>query len=232
MRTQLGVVGALALAGALGLAGCAPATTAAAPSSTSTAPPSAVPTPAPAKPTLAQLVVSPDGLGYLVAGEPVRNEPAAAAIVSYDPTKCVNTDGGLTVGSPGAGAWLSDYPDGDTWAGRGAPFDVGPVASETDPISEIEIWSPELKTVKHLGVGSTPAQLTAAYGAALSLDSADNSDVYILRGASTQLLFEVAKPDSGLPAAEIGTVVWMRIVPIEDTGLHIANTDVAGPCAS
>jgi hypothetical protein len=45
------------------------------------------------------------------------------------------------------------------------------------------------------------------------------------------LLFEVAKPGAGLPLEETGTVVWMRIVPLGSSQLHIANTDVSGPCS-
>jgi hypothetical protein len=40
----------------------------------------------------------------------------------------------------------------------------------------------------------------------------------------------VAKAPAGLPTQETGTVVWMRIVPLGSTQLHIANTDAAGPC--
>lgn len=62
------------------------------------------------------------------------------------------------------------------------------------------------------------------------MDRADNSDVYVLKGSQSELLFEVAKTDSGLAADEIGTVVWIRVVPLGSTYLHIANTDAAGFC--
>ncbi|HMH57657.1 MAG TPA: hypothetical protein VK537_00610 [Galbitalea sp.] len=172
----------------------------------------------------------PDGLGYLVPGQPVPNEPAATEIVAFDPTNCVSP-GGVAAGSPGAGAWIPNYPDGASSLGIMQPFDVGPVDDASTPIYQVEIWSPELKTAKHIGVGSTVAQLTAAYGAELTVDRADNSDVYVLAGTGSELLFEVAKDASGLPAEWIGTVVWMRIVPLDMTYLHIANTDVAGPCS-
>jgi hypothetical protein len=183
------------------------------------------------KPTLSQLVVSADGLGGLVPGQPVPTLPATTAIVSYNPAKCVAVAEGVTAGSPGAGAWLPAYPKTLTWSGSGIPFDVGPVDAQSDPISEIEIWSPDLKTAKGVGDGSTVAQLTKAYGSALTVDAADNSDVYVLAGAKSELLFEVAKPGAGLPLEETGTVVWMRIVPLGSSQLHIANTDVSGPCS-
>jgi hypothetical protein len=219
------VVAAVALA----LTGCAPATTSADPTASSSVTPT--PSPAATKPTLAQLVVSSDGLGYLAPGQPVPTEPAATAIVTYDATKCVDAVSGVTAGSPGAGAWIPNYPDGDSSLGSGVPFDVGPVEDASTPIFESEIWSPELKTAENTGVGSTVAQLTAAYGSDLTVDRADNSDVYVLDGTTSKLLFEVAKDDSGMSAEQIGTVVWMRIVPTGDTSLHIANSDAAGPCS-
>jgi hypothetical protein len=214
---------------ALALTGCAPTVshTDAGSTPTRTSTPSAPPTAS--KPTLSQLVVTPDGLSYLSPGVAVHAEPAALAIMTYDPTNCVGEE--IAAGSPGAGAWVPAYPNSITWAGAGKPFDVGPVNAPTDPIHEVEIWSPSLKTAKGIGPGSTVAQLTAAYGATLTLDEADNSDVYVLPGTRSELLFEVAKAAAGLPAEETGTVVWMRIVPLDDAYLHIADTDATGPCS-
>jgi hypothetical protein len=235
MRRPLprGGIVVLALTAALALAGCASGsgvdngarTPSATPVPSATA---ALPT---GKPTLSQLVVSPNGLGYLVPGAAVPAKPVTTAIMTYNPTKCVAPAEGVTAGSPGAGAWLPAYPNGLTWSGSGVPFDVGPVAASTDAIAQIEIWSPDLKTARGIGAGSTVAQLKHAYGASLTLDSAPNSDVYVLTGTSSKLLFEVAKTAAGLPVEETGTVVWMRIVPLADTTLHIADTDATGPCA-
>jgi hypothetical protein len=222
-------MGAIAIVTALGLVGCAPAAHSARPTASPSSTPS--PTTGPSRPSLSKLVVTPDGLGYLVPGTAVPSEPAATAIVKYNATKCVDEASGIAAGSPGAGAWVPAYPDGVTWSGAGIPFDVGAVTGATDPIAQVEIWSPELKTAKGVGAGSTTAELTAAYGSSLSLDSAENSDVYVLTGAHSELLFEVAKAAAGLPVEETGTVVWMRIVPLGTTQLHIANTDVSGACS-
>jgi hypothetical protein len=231
--TRAGVV-TLVVADAVALAGCTSSGHTghgAGPTSAGTPAPSVTPALPTGKPALSQLVVSPDGLGYLVPGAAVPTKPAATAIMNYNPTKCVAPAEGVTVGSPGAGAWVPAYPNGLTWSGSGAPFDVGPVGASTDAIAQIEIWSPNLKTAKGIGAGSTVAQRKSAYGASLTLDSAPNGDVYILRGTHSKLLFEVAKAPAGLPVEETATVVWMRIVPLAATTLHIADTDATGPCA-
>jgi hypothetical protein len=223
---------ALGIGGALALAGCSPVSqhSAAGSTSGSTESPRATASQAPTKPALTQLVVTPDGLGDLVPGAPVPLDSPSTAIMKFDATKCVSADEGIAAGSPGAGAWLPAYSNSLTYAGSGMPFDVGPVSAQSDPIRQIAIWSPELKTAKHVGVGSSATQVKAAYGSALTVDSADNSDVYVLKGSHSELLFEVAKAGAGLPIEETGTVVWMHIVPIGSTPLHYANSDAAGVC--
>jgi hypothetical protein len=237
MSSSLLRLGALAVGATLALliAGCAstdggPRSTPSASAQSSSALSS--PAATASEPSLSSLVASPDGLGYLAPGVAVPAVPGATAILDFDPTKCVTASSGLAAGSPGAGAWVPRYPDALTYAGSGIPFDVGAVGSRTDPIALIEIWSPEITTAKGVGDGSTPAQLEAAYGSALTVDHADNSDVYVLSGARAKLLFEVAKAGAGLPVEETGTVVWMRIVPLGDTQLHIANSDASGVCGS
>jgi hypothetical protein len=223
-------LGAIAIVTLVALAGCTSDTHGGAGSSSKPTPSSTAAL-STGKPLLSQLVVSTNGLGNLAPGQVVPAEPAAKAIVVYNPTKCVAAAEGIVAGSPGAGAWLPTYPKGLNWSGSGFPFDVGPVTGPTEPISEIEIWSPDLKTAKGIGAGSTVAQLKAAYGSSLTRDVAVNSDVYVLTGAHSKLLFEVAKKAAGLPVEETGTVVWMRIVPLAQTQLHIADTDSAGPCS-
>jgi hypothetical protein len=222
---------AVGIAAALALTGCAVGTHSDPNSpakSTSGTRPTASPTPT--KPPLSQIVASPDGLGDLVLGAPVPSDSPATAIMSFDATKCVSAEEGIVAGSPGAGAWLPAYPNSLTYAGSGLPFDVGPVSAQTDPIGQIAIWSPQIKTARGVGVGSTSAALKAAYGSALTVDAADNSDVYVLPGAHSELLFEVAKAGAGLPVEETGTVVWMHVVPLGDTQVHYANSDATGVC--
>ena len=148
--TRAGAV-ALAAAAVVALAGCtAPTGT----DGSSPTPTAASPT---GKPTLSQLVASPDGLGYLSVGSPVPNRPSGTAIVRYNATKCTSKAEGVTATSPGAGAWVPTYPTSLIWSGSGLPFDVGATRASTDPIGVIEIWTPEIKTAKGVGAGSTPA---------------------------------------------------------------------------
>jgi hypothetical protein len=186
------------------------------------------------KPTLDQLVVSPEGLGELHVGSAVPTEPDALALVLYNATHCADLGLGMGPGTPGAGAWMPTYPDGPGTLGSMQPFDIGPSAARDSAIAAIDVWSPVLHTAAGIHVGATVAQLHAAYGSALTVNHAVNSDVYVLAGAHGKLLFETANHDASDPtnwtAAQVNTVVWMRVVPLAETQLHIANTDGAGPC--
>jgi hypothetical protein len=68
------------------------------------------------------------------------------------------------------------------------------------------------------------------YGSALTVDSAENSDVYVLHGTQGQLMFEVLKGPDNAGEPE-GVVVWMQVIPLDIAPFHIANTDAAGPCS-
>ncbi len=56
----------------------------------------------------------------------------------------------------------------------------------------------------------------------------------MLHGAHSELLFETANHDASDPTnwtpVQVDTVVWMRVVALTETQLHIANTDGVGPC--
>jgi hypothetical protein len=179
-------------------------------------------------------VVSVDGLGELHVGSPVPAEPDALALLHYDASHCSDQGLGTGPGTPGAGAWLPTYPDGPSTLGTLQPFDVGPSNTHDSAIALVEVWSPLIHTATGIHVGSTVAQLHAAYGSALTVNHAPNSDVYVLRGAHSELLFETANHDASNPtnwtASQVNTVIWMRVVPLTETQLHIANTDGAGPC--
>jgi hypothetical protein len=180
-------------------------------------------------------VVTVEGVGELHVGSLVPTEPDALALVLYNATHCSDLGLGAGPGTPGAGAWMPTYPDGPTTLGTQQPFDVGPSASRDSAIAAVDVWSPVLHTITGIHVGSTIAQVRAAYGSAVTVNHASNSDVYVLPGTHSKLLFETANYDASDPtnwtAAQVNTVVWMRVVPTAETQLHIANTDGSGPCS-
>jgi len=217
--------------GVLVLSGCTRVDHSAEPRHSAAPSASASPSTTSTKPTLSHLVVSPNGLGDLVPGQPVPADSPATAVMTWDATKCVDAAAGITPGSPGAGAWLAAYPDAANFDGASwPPFDITPTQARTDPTMDIQIWSPELKTAQHIGVGSSLIQLQSAYGTSLTVDSADNSDVYTLRGMRGQLMFEFLKGPDNVGEPE-GVVAWMQIIPLSVAPFHIANSDGAGPCS-
>ena len=64
------------------------------------------PTPEPTKPALSELVLTTEGLGDLVVGEPAPDTDPELALVEWDPVNCVVEGSGLSEGDPGAGSWV------------------------------------------------------------------------------------------------------------------------------
>jgi hypothetical protein len=198
---------------ALSLAGCAPAAVSALPSSTglpsAVATPTPTATPAPTRPELGELTLSPDGLGPLVVGAVVPDQPSDVAVVSWDQAACA-----------GGGEWVANYPSGPVTGGTDAPFSF-PSAKKTDPIGFMTVWSSEIKTGSGVGVGSTVAELQAAYPDLNAPIHAEASDLYVVTGSTGELVFEVAtRVPANFPVwtkSAIGTVVWVQIQPAGKT---------------
>jgi hypothetical protein len=90
----------------------------------------------------------------MAIGAPVPDVSASTAIVTWDATKC---------GS--GGAWLANYPVGPIGPGgdpTGSPFYFA-VAHRGDPLTYINVRSTQIKTSAGISIGSTVAQLGAAY---------------------------------------------------------------------
>jgi hypothetical protein len=229
-----GIAVSVGLLAVLALAGCAPAvaTPTAAPTVAQT--PSATPTPVatPTQPTLAQLVVSPDGIGPLLINEPVPSESGPTAVVTWDANKC-------TANSPDSyrGAWLANYPETGELEISNSDRAVFTFESEQkdSPITFIAVWSNELKTANGVGIGSTSAQLTAAYGSALTVTHGQTSDLYSLRGTQGTLVFEVptAVDTSRFhvwSSADLGSVIWMYLYAGDDAATSLLANQQAGSC--
>jgi len=219
----IAVAGAMLVA--LSLAACAQPVSVALPTPSST--PSAAPTPAPSRPALAELHLSPAGLGDLVVGAPVPETPAEIAIVEYDPTGCLVDGSTLSEGDPGAGLWASTYP-GDR------PFDVvtdGRV--KTAPITSILVASPAVSTDAGIAVGSTLDEVLAAYPAISAIPDSGVTLVYVLDAPEGMLAIEIAvdgvEPGYWQPE-QVGTVVIMGAYAPGQPVTAVYATDINGSC--
>ena len=244
----------LALAVSMSLASCTPEPDALPEPSTSatptqTAPPatgSSTPTPgeaAPAiRPALTDLVVTPDGIGSLVVGQPVPDEAADIALMSWNPTYCADgTPEGMetpAAGTPFAGAWVANYPDVPNIFGTlTGPFNLTTdEGGEDGPISWINVWGGDVATEAGISAGSSRSELEAAYPTFDAVAPGDLADVYVLRGTgASELWIEVANTETSAGSdyweGDIPEhVLWLRVVP---TGLEprsFAGGDGGGPC--
>ena len=228
-RPRAMVFSALSLAALVAISGCAGDPAPVESSAPPVAEPSVTPTPEPTRPALADLVVTPDGLDYLVVGAPVPEHDEATAIVEYDPTYCKNDE---EPGTAGAGAWSSVYGSDDA-----SGFTVVTDQLEPDgPISDIMLFQDDIATAEGIRQGSTEEELLAAYTEFDEVIDFYSTKIYIINGDKGRLLFEVAvEGDDGgsywdSEPEKLGTVLWLRVVTLDEKYLSIAGTDSGGPC--
>ena len=168
----------------------------AATSASSTPTPTSTPTPEPTKPALSELVLSADGLGYVRVGSPVPEQPAALAIVSMNPNSCGSPDEPVELG------WDSTY----------SPAGFRLTISPDGAVDGIFVEAPEITTPEGIHVGSTEAEVVAAYGPPVESNPDGAADVYRIDGSTGVLIVEVAADrnlDLGYES-QVGTVLWMR----------------------
>jgi hypothetical protein len=215
---------AVAVVAGVLLSGCAPddadsrAPIAAPPTVTAT--PTA--TPEPTKPALDQLVVSPEGLGSVVIGKaPVVADPTLDIIV-LDPDYCQEfvDDGRLDE----AAKWIANYEP----ALSGTSFEPFSVLVENGVVETIAVGSSEILTAEGVGLGSSRADVLAAYPDA-ELITAFASDMYVIDGEYGQVVIEVATEkitgsvdESAYPIDEVGS---LRVIDASIEPLAWANTD-------
>lgn len=225
----------LAVTATLAVTGCGTSDDAAAPtaptadetsspsgSSTDVETPEPVPSVDPHPPADA-LVLSTSGLGPLTIGLPPEGNPGAQMIV-YHPDECA--------GQTNPGRWVADYPPVTDADGNTKPqfwVDV----DETDGVYWIDVQDPAIPTTTGIHVGSTLAELQAAYPDLVEGTPGPASQPWWVSDDAGTLVFEVQDDSQGLqPPGTPPTVVIIHVLgPGTDPDWTSANTDlVPGGC--
>lgn len=202
-------------------AGCAsPATDGGAPGSTPSAAASAPPeepTSIPSDdPGLAELVLSPSGLGPLEIGSTV-SEVDGETHFRWDSDRC-------GTGDEYAGRWVSADPE---WATdeTSQPGGVGIWTEDQGrdaAVIEIGVGTDTVATEEGITVGSTADEVRAAYPDA-RMESSPVSTFYVLDGDQSALTIEVAAADAAGGVAD--TVVYLRVAPSSSAPFSAIGND-------
>ncbi len=86
---------------------------------------------------------------------------------------------------------MANYPPGPVVGGTDAPFSFA-TQSKTAPIELLNVWSEAITTSVGVGVGSTAAEVVAAYPESSPPQTVGTSELFVVRGQKSNLVFEVA----------------------------------------
>jgi hypothetical protein len=189
---------------------------------------SPTPTPDPTKPAVAELLLSPDGLGPLVIGETPPSTGPDLDILVYDPDYCA----GISE-APSPGMWLANYP---VEASGHRPF-TATFRDGSDALAVVAVFAPEILTERGIHLGSTRDEVLAAYpeGFASELDNDGKSTVYAVAGTVGQLLIEVRSDDANYwPPEELDRVNLLTVIPADESPFAVSGGDAYfwGECTS
>ena len=196
------------------LSGCAqdaPAPVADPPAS----PSATAPAPAPTQPALGELVLSPKGLNSIVIGEaPVVTDPALDVLI-FDPDYCQSyvDSGDLEE----AGKWIPNYEPALSEESS-EPFSV---FVKDDVVKQLAVDSSEIVTAEGVGLGSSRAEVLAAYPDAEVVE-VYNTDLIVIAGEHGRLIFEVG--NEGQDEYAVDEVVFLRVINLTDELYGWANS--------
>ena len=173
------------------------------------------PTPEPTKPALSELVLTTDGLGYLVTGAPIPEVDSDLAMVSLEPDYCLDSTGAE------GDYWISTYPGGD---------DGSFYLQELDgDLYRIFVTSPEILTEEGIGIGSSEAEVIAAYPNATLVTSNPFVSMYVVEGDLGRLTIEIPVDDDGSVDAE-GSVEFLTSMSLASEPWTVSNTGAGATC--
>jgi hypothetical protein len=228
MRLRHGAVAIPLIVLAL-LAGCGGDDPEASPSTSApgvTATPTPTPTPDPTAPAAADLVLTTTGLGTLEFGVAPSTEPATQ-MVAVDPAAC--TEFGAAAGTAEASRLrpIAEY------GGSASPM-FGVVVLD-GVLSRIDLFTTAIPTDAGIRIGSSAAEVTAAYPAA-TVESQDLTDIVTVTDAHGTLMIEIAR-ERGLFDADywqpdqVDRVIYLRGTLAGTTAYTVAASEnIAGGC--
>ncbi len=178
-------------------------TASATPSSTPT--PSATSAAAGTRPTLDELVLTPEGFAELPLGSSPASLDPATAIVELVDLDC----GGGTVVS----GWQPLGIDRSTQTGA-----FGVYVSDSGHLRAIQVHSALISTERGIAVGSTRADVLAAYPGIEVTASSDRFDSYFVQGAGSTLRMSLARSDTADTAVQSEQDTVFEMTAAEDDG--------------